>query len=129
VRRVLPWLLPVGWAALLFVLSSRSALPGPSVPHLDKAAHLILYLVLGALLAHAASRSGLPMGVAVAAGLLYGVSDEVHQMFVPGRTPSVADWIADAMGVIAGVTLYVRVRGPRKGHRRSRRPDPNALRA
>ena len=33
---------------------------------------------------------------AITAG--YGITDEVHQWFVPGRFASVADWIADALG-------------------------------
>jgi VanZ family protein len=34
---------------------------------------------------------------------LYGVSDEVHQIFVPGRGPSVKDVLIDAVGAALGV--------------------------
>jgi VanZ family protein len=54
--------------------------------------------------------------LAVAIVSLYGVSDEVHQAFVPGRNADVFDWVADTTGalVAAGVIhLYTsrRARG------------------
>lgn len=113
-KRLLPWTPALVWAALLFVLSSRQSLPGPGVQHADKAAHFAAYAVLGALLAFAAARTGWPLAVAAALGILYGASDEVHQMFVPGRSASVLDWLADVAGVLAAVYLYARWRpGPR----------------
>jgi VanZ family protein len=49
----------------------------------------------------------------------YGVSDEIHQAFVPGRFSSIADWIADALGaaVALGVAVMV-MRGHRGGRNR-----------
>jgi VanZ family protein len=41
----------------------------------------------------------------VAFCVAYGVSDEFHQSFVPGRTPDVADIYADAAGAIAAVAV------------------------
>jgi VanZ family protein len=35
---------------------------------------------------------------------LYGVSDEVHQAFVPFRESSWLDWLADTVGAALGVT-------------------------
>jgi VanZ family protein len=43
--------------------------------------------------------------IAAAIALSYAVTDEVHQMFVPGRSAQLSDLIADAMGVVAGVSL------------------------
>lgn len=42
---------------------------------------------------------------AMIASVLYGLSDEVHQYFVPGRTADVFDFLADALGVVFGVIL------------------------
>jgi VanZ family protein len=36
---------------------------------------------------------------------LYGISDEFHQSFVPGRTPDVVDWLADTSGALLAVLL------------------------
>jgi VanZ family protein len=38
-------------------------------------------------------------------GVAYGASDELHQHFVPGRSVEFGDWVADSLGVCAGVFL------------------------
>ena len=42
---------------------------------------------------------------AVAVASMYGVTDELHQYFVPGRSCDVLDWVADTSGAAIGVTL------------------------
>jgi len=37
---------------------------------------------------------------------LFGISDEIHQSFVPFRTADPMDVLADILGSIAGVYLY-----------------------
>lgn len=44
-------------------------------------------------------------------GILYGLSDEIHQLFVPLRQTSAGDFAADALGVAAGVWLAQRLAG------------------
>ncbi len=102
------WLPALAWAGTIFFLSSRSRLPdGPDlIPHFDKVAHFGAYGLLGLLLAHAVRATGLPLAAAVALGWLYGASDEFHQSFVPGRSVELLDWVADALGVLAGVYLF-----------------------
>ena len=113
-RRVGPWLPAAAWAGVIFFLSSRPTLPvEPRFPHFDKVAHFGAYAVLGALLAFAADRSRTPLAAAVLLGVLYGASDEIHQMYVPGRSPDVLDWAADAAGVITACYLYTRWRSRR----------------
>ena len=63
-----------------------------------------LYAVLGGLLRLATGRTG----AAVAWAGAYGVSDEVHQAFVPGRSPDPLDWLADAFGAWVGAALVAR---------------------
>ena len=129
-RRLLPWLPAAAWAATIFWLSSRPTLPlGPEIPHLDKAAHFCAYALLGALLAFAVDRSRLPVSAAVALGLLYGASDELHQMYVPGRAPDVLDWAADAAGVAAACFLYTRWRSRRAAAHPAAGGDASYLRA
>lgn len=62
--------------------------------------HFVLYAVLGALYYLALPDSAGAWRVVLAIGLasLYGVSDEFHQSFVPGRTPDVMDWLVDTAG-------------------------------
>ena len=101
------WLPVVAWAALIFAFSSVPDL-GTGLGGWDlllrKIAHAAEYAVLGALLARALPRPGL----AVAFGVLYAVSDEAHQAFVPGRLGSPIDVAIDAVGVVAGVVLWER---------------------
>jgi VanZ family protein len=37
---------------------------------------------------------------------LYAISDELHQSFVPGRTPSIGDVLIDGCGIILAVLIY-----------------------
>ena len=97
-------------AAFFFV----SATPGP--PPLpgsvsDVTAHFLAYALLGAaLLRGVAGAEWSRVGVggaclAAALGAAYGVTDELHQSFVPGRTPELRDAAADALGSAAGAGL------------------------
>jgi VanZ family protein len=95
------------WAAVLFLVSSRPTLPSDLSNHLDKVAHFAAYLVLGFFLARGAAHWRIAMWWALSMGVAYGASDEWHQSFVPGRSPSVGDWIADAAGSAAGVLIFV----------------------
>lgn len=108
-RAAIKWGPAAIWAAVLFLLSSISDRPGIAwLPIGDKIAHVALYGVLGAALAWSRwSGRGRPShALLLGLGLLYGVSDEWHQSFVPGRTASLADLAADAVGVSLGyVTL------------------------
>ncbi len=47
---------------------------------------------------------------AVILGCLYGMTDELHQYFVPGRSTSATDWLADTVGTTAGATIMLVVR-------------------
>ena len=100
--------------ALIFAVSSlkQPPLPMPKFEWLtiDKLYHFIEYAILGGLLARAllkAKPSIVPpqliWGLAAVLSILYGASDEWHQTFVPGRFATLADWVADALGSVAGV--------------------------
>ena len=77
----------------------------------DKPWHLLAYIGLGVVVARAVA-GGLPAAIgwrtavtAIVIGVGYAVTDELHQMFVPGRTAQLTDLIADAIGVCAGVVM------------------------
>lgn len=105
VNPIRAWGPALTWATVLFVLSAIPDLGGPAwLPVSDKVAHFGLFAVLGGTLAWGRRRSGAAVahGWLIAVGLLYGVSDELHQMYVPGRMPDPLDWLADAFGVVVG---------------------------
>ena len=100
---------------MMFIFWLSSIARPPDLPSgvSDKAAHLLLYSGLGALLVRArAGGWGRPvtLGIAVAAVIvatLYGISDEIHQYFVPPREAEVRDIVADAIGAsLAAGALY-----------------------
>lgn len=78
--------------------------------YIRKLAHVVEYLILGVLLYFALSNSFAIRKSAVGAmsvGWLYGYLDELHQLFVPGRSGSLFDVFLDGFGVTLGVAFCV----------------------
>ncbi|HZK28477.1 MAG TPA: VanZ family protein [Thermoclostridium sp.] len=75
-----------------------------------KNAHFFSYLVLGVLTINAFQRSGLKLQKSIVFSflvcLLYAMSDEIHQMYVPGRGAQVKDVLIDTLGAISGLLIY-----------------------
>lgn len=94
--------------ALIFIASAQSD-AGIPLDVSDKSLHAAAYFGLAVLLVRALSggwRARLTVRVALGAMLIamaYGMSDEVHQLFVPGRMADVYDLYADATGAALGV--------------------------
>lgn len=114
------WGLVAAWMALIFGVSARP-LP-PYVATLpDWSTHAGAFAVLAVLACRAfAGRLGAPLrsGDALRVVVLcvaYGVTDEFHQSFVPGREATAWDVAKDAVGAVVGVWVYRRVVVPRTG--------------
>ena len=106
------WAPVVLWAAVIFTFSSIPSLSsglGTWDLVLRKLAHLTEYAILGVLLARALARPHL----AILAGGLYAVSDEIHQSFVRGRHGVWYDVLIDTAGVTIGVLVWKRSRRSR----------------
>jgi VanZ family protein len=104
------WAPVVAYMAAIFFVSGMPIAPLPAGVD-DKTGHVSAYVGL-AILAVRAVGGGLPCRVvASVAGLAfaitggYGMSDELHQWFVPGRSADVADWYADITGAAIGIGL------------------------
>jgi VanZ family protein len=88
-------------------MSSRSGLPDINqwFPNMDKFVHFCIYLILGisvqlAILAYFSKAGRITLMIStVLFGLAFGVFDEFHQSYVPGRDSSLGDLIADTVGV------------------------------
>jgi VanZ family protein len=107
------WAPPALWAAALVIATSW---PNPDVPQVgqgDKVVHAVLYGILAWLLARAEPtlatvrrRAALTLvGLACFAAL-----DEWHQAYVPGRSSSLADAMADCVGAASALALAARRR-------------------
>jgi VanZ family protein len=119
---IVAWALTVAWMGLIFYLSSLSGSEVPSGPSV--VGHFAVYAILGGLFAVAIGPAGgwRVVAASVALAAVYALTDEFHQSFVPGRDPSLVDWLTDVAGAAAGATLVVLVaRGAAR--RRPRRED------
>lgn len=98
--RLLRWLPALIWMALIFYTSSQSSLPIDGYPQHDelhRLGHAIAYSTLAVLVRVAVAGWRAPARLALAISVLYAVSDEIHQIFVPGRTGSPRDVAFDAV--------------------------------
>ncbi len=100
------------YMGLIFALSSF-AIDAPSIrafPFQDKGVHFVEYAALGFLCAHATLNTWpqrhpfrtLALGAFLATA--WGLSDEFHQAFVPGRSADHLDLLADAIGATTGAS-------------------------
>lgn len=135
-RDVWAWLAVVFWMGLIFFLSHQPATESselsqglttmiiyfiesilPVIIDLDlvhflirKGAHFFAYFVLGMLITFALGTrlcsSGRRFIVAFVICVLYAISDEVHQLFIPGRSGEVRDVLIDSVGSAVGIGCF-----------------------
>ena len=121
-----------GWALVIFTLSHQpaavssgqsgvivghlqQAMPGVSTAILTflvrKSAHIIAYFVLGILMYRALCitihrwRTRTVASLALLSCSLYAVTDEIHQLFVPGRSGELRDVMIDSIAALVGIGL------------------------
>ena len=129
---ILNYVIVCGWALVIFILSNQpaavssgqsgvivghlqQAMPGVSTALLTflvrKSAHIIAYFVLGVLMYRALRVSIRRWPARTVAGLallscsLYAVTDEIHQLFVLGRSGELRDVMIDSIAALVGVGL------------------------
>ncbi len=137
--RLGPWIPVLLWAATIFVFST-SLFSGEATGHwivpilrwlfpqatprqlialhraVRKAGHFVEYLVLSVLL-YRALRAGrhtrlAAAGMAILISGLYSVTDELHQLIVPGRTAAASDCVIDVSGAAVGQGLLAAIARP-----------------
>ena len=136
VSKVLAWIAVIVWAVLIFVASAKSGLDfdtgnGPlelarrwladALSSLmgrpvdpSPIGHFSEYLVFSALLfnalrMHLHTRSSRVALCAIAIAAAYAVTDEFHQMFVPGRECDPVDWIVDVAAATIAAFVFAAV--------------------
>lgn len=79
--------------------------------YVRKNAHLFAYALLGFLLINALRRSGVfgrkSIMIALFLCAFFAISDEIHQVFVPGRSGEVRDVFIDILGASLGILFYM----------------------
>lgn len=108
----LAWTLVAVYATIIFILSSFPYAP-PEPGFLARVSstfkHIFEYFIFGFLLLAAfrsntkTRKSALLLAFIFAS--FYGLSDEFHQLFVPGRTASIIDSLADSLGSFLGAFI------------------------
>ena len=112
-RFVLYWLPLILYCLFIYIQSAHpSPEQIPSIPFIDKVLHCAAYGIMGILFYRACQTLRIKDNIhmliliSVVSASLYGISDEIHQSFVPFREAEVADVIADIIGAFSGVYLY-----------------------
>lgn len=127
VVRLQRWLPALVWMALIFYSSSQSTLPidgHPQSGDLHRIAHVVAYSVLAVLVRFAVAGSRSPARLAFAICVLYAVSDEIHQTFVPGRTGNLRDVGVDALSSAAALLALAWWQRRRAAGRAAGQRDP-----
>ena len=113
-KRILShWLPPLVWMALIFIVSAQPRLPRVEEAWLDtllkKVGHALAYGILAWLYLRTLRERfrSLAVAHAISFGLaaLYGLSDEYHQTFVPGRNGTLWDVAVDSLGAFGAMLL------------------------
>lgn len=129
-KTLIAWILAAAWAVVIFVMSAKSGFDldnGTGIVSIVKRwlagvllgltgrpvdpspiGHFGEYLVFGALLVNALRHSltaGKAAFAAIGLAALYAVTDEFHQMFVPGRACDPADWLVDVSAVVLAALI------------------------
>lgn len=111
----------ISYCILIFILSS---IPGDNFPEVnfefsDKIVHVIIYGILCTLFFYSLNNQGKSVKLqkfspefALFFTAVYGITDELHQYFVPNRSCELSDWIADITG---GLAVYLVIKHYRSG--------------
>ena len=99
------------WAGIIFLFSARPVIPASQIFWKDfivkKTAHVVEYAFLALLIYRALKESGVSKSNAglwaIFFSVVYGLTDEFHQSFTPGREPRVRDVFFDTIGAILSI--------------------------
>lgn len=105
-KKLTNYLAVLVWCGLIFILSNSPRITTVDSQVIDfalkKIAHFIEYFILG-MLTYRATNNIL---ISISFCILFAVSDEFHQSFIPGREPRVRDVIIDSFGSITAIIIW-----------------------
>ena len=111
-NKLYSWLPVILWMSLIFFLSSRPDLPSNKIDILDfilkKSAHMIEFGILVFLLSRSLKFKKPDLSLLMA--LSYAFTDEIHQLFVPGRGGKLSDVLIDSIGIIIATQLIKKLK-------------------
>jgi len=107
----LSWTITLFIAIAIFYISSQSfpqGAPGPEfalkpiIYHLTAFFFLNLFLLIS--ITKGKTKSLILTAITIA--IIYAISDEVHQLFVPGRSGTISDVLIDLIGILTATVIY-----------------------
>ena len=115
------WFPIIIYCLIIFIQSSYpSPETVPDLPYMDKLLHFSACAVLGALFLRAFKTTQFKNNIklviilSILASSFYGISDELHQYFVPCRNADIMDALADIFGSVCGVFLFQKFTNSKK---------------
>ena len=127
IKKIISIILVILWMGLIFKMSSYNGIDSGNqsgfivnfianifnINNLDiisfivrKIAHLSEYLILGILAHNLIKNYNKKTFIAILICIIYAISDEIHQIFVPGREFKLLDICIDSIGSIIGIYMY-----------------------
>lgn len=115
--KILPWIYVILWCTVIFLFSSIPHLKIEALGFWDlvfrKIAHITEYFILVILFLRAFSKTTRLNKFSIYfwsifLSIIYAVTDEFHQHFVPGRHFAITDIMIDTFGVLLGSIFYHR---------------------
>lgn len=112
------WLPVIAWVTLIFLFSANpnpykllpDAIEGTWDTFIGITMHFIEYTILAFLLSralyHHQTTTRKNLLIIILLTMLYALTDEIHQLFVPGRTFQIFDLLIDLLGSITGILIY-----------------------
>ena len=95
------------YGAIIFLISS---MPGSSIPGQISPYSLLFHYTLYFLFSYPLLKFFHNMIDAYLFGSIYAASDEIHQLFVPGRSCDPLDYITDVLGLMTGMVFLILIR-------------------
>lgn len=127
-KKIIKIVLVILWMILIFMLSNQSGNESQSLsdniicsfmnncnPELysfivRKAAHFMLYFILGILTFINFKSNKENMIYALIICVIYAFTDEIHQMFVNSRSGELRDIIIDSLGALSSILIMYKIR-------------------
>ena len=107
---LISWIITIVIASIIFYLSSITFGPGTSTTsNLSIFYHFFAFFFLAAFLLISIIKGKINPSlftIVIILAILYGISDEIHQYFVPGRHFSLFDILTNSTGILLASTIY-----------------------
>ena len=105
------WIITIVIAGLIFYFSSLTfpAGSGSGSNIYSIFYHIIIFFLFALFLSISLVKGKIKKDIilAIAIGIVYGISDEIHQLFVPGRSSAIFDVFLDSFGILTASVIYL----------------------